>query len=95
MEIKRKLEQQYSYQIIDFEIKAVKQKRTLHNDQRVNPRRRYNNYKYIYTQHRSTSIHKVNTNIKAQISSNMIMGWALIPQFHQWTDDPDRKSKRK
>ena len=36
---------------IDFKIKAVKRdKRTLHNDQRINPRRRYNNYKYICTQ---------------------------------------------
>ena len=33
---------------IDFKIKAVKrQRRTPHNDQRINPRRRYNNYKYI------------------------------------------------
>ena len=46
---------------IDFEIKAVKRK-TLHNDQRINPRRRYNNYKYICTQHRSTTICKANTN---------------------------------
>ena len=31
---------------IDFKKKAVKrQRRTLHNDQRTNPRRRYNNYK--------------------------------------------------
>ena len=42
---------------INFKIKAVKRdKRTLHNDQRINPRRRYNNYKYICTQHRSTTI---------------------------------------
>ena len=48
---------------IDFEIKAVKrQGRTLNNDQRINPRRRYNNYKYIYTQHRSTAICKANAN---------------------------------
>ena len=48
---------------IDFEIKAVKrQRRILHNDQRINPRRRYNNYKYIYTQHRSTAIYKPNAN---------------------------------
>ena len=40
----------------DFQIKAVKrQRRTLHNDQRINPRRRYNNYKYICTQYRSTT----------------------------------------
>ena len=47
---------------IDFKTKAVKRdkKRTLHNDQRINPRRRYNNY--ICTQHRSTAICKTNTN---------------------------------
>ena len=42
---------------IEFKTKAVKETRTLHNDQRINPRRRYNNYKYIVTQHRS--IHNV------------------------------------
>ena len=49
---------------IDFEIKAVKRdkERTLHNDQRINPRRRYNNYKYICTQYRSTTICKSNAN---------------------------------
>ena len=37
-----------------------KRQRTLHNDQRINPRRRYNNYKYICIQHRSTTICKTN-----------------------------------
>ena len=46
---------------IDFEIKAVKRDKE-NNDQRINPRRRYNNYKYICTQHRSTSICKTNAN---------------------------------
>ena len=47
---------------IDFEIKALKrQRRTLHNDQRVNPRR-YNNYEHICTRRRSTSMHKANAN---------------------------------
>jgi len=48
---------------MDFKTKAVKrdQRRTLHNDQRINPRR-YNNYKYICTQHRSTTICKTNAN---------------------------------
>ena len=46
---------------IDFKTKAVKRE-TLHNDQRINPRRRYNNYKYICTQHRSTAICKANAN---------------------------------
>ena len=49
---------------IDFKTKAVKnrQRRTVHNYQRINPRRRYNNYKYICTQHRSTVICKANVN---------------------------------
>ena len=48
---------------IDFKTKAVKrQRRPLHNDQRINPRRRYNNYKYICTQYRSTAICKINAN---------------------------------
>ena len=47
---------------IDFKTKAVtRQRRTLHNDQRINPRR-CNNYKYIFTQHRSTAICKANAN---------------------------------
>ena len=49
---------------IDFEIKAVKRDkegRTLHNDQRINPRR-HNNYKHICTQHRSTAICKAKAN---------------------------------
>ena len=39
-----------------------RQGRTLHNDQGINPRGRHNNCKYLCTQHRSTSIHKTNTN---------------------------------
>ena len=47
---------------IDFKTKAVKrQRRSLHNDQRINPRRRYNNYKYICTQHGSTTVCKTNS----------------------------------
>ena len=46
---------------IDFKIHCYKRQRTLHNDQRINPRR-YNNCKYICAQHRSTSIYKVNAN---------------------------------
>ena len=49
---------------IDFKTKAgeKRQRRPLHNDQRINPRRRYNNYKYICTQYRSTAICKRNAN---------------------------------
>ena len=33
-----------------------RQRRTLHNDKRVNPTRGYNHYKYLCIQHRSTQI---------------------------------------
>ena len=39
-----------------------RQRRTLHNDQGINPRRRYNNCKYLRIQHRNASIHKANAN---------------------------------
>src|SRR5574339_392151 len=39
-----------------------RQRWSLHNDQRINPRRRYNNYKYICTQHGSTAVCKTNAN---------------------------------
>ena len=49
---------------IDFKIKKCnkRQGRTLHNARGINPRRRYNNYKYICTEHRSASIPKANAN---------------------------------
>ena len=46
---------------IDFEIKAVKRDKEGHYIM-INPRRRYNNYNYICTQHRSTAICKANAN---------------------------------
>ena len=46
---------------MDFKIKNIRQRRALHNDQRINPRRRHNNHKCLCTQHRSTSIHKTKT----------------------------------
>ena len=46
---------------IDFQIKAVKRDKE-GRCTRINPRRRYNNYKYICTQHRRTTIYKANAN---------------------------------
>ena len=46
---------------IDFEIKAVKRDKEGHYIM-INPRRRYNNYNYTCTQHRSTAICKANAN---------------------------------
>ena len=49
---------------VDFKIETVTREKEGHYImiQRINPRRRYTNYEYIYTQHRSTSIHKANAN---------------------------------
>ena len=46
---------------IDIKIKTITRDKEGHYIM-INPRRRYNNYKYICTQHRSTSIHKANAN---------------------------------
>ena len=48
---------------IDFKTKVVKRdKERQHNEQSIHPRRRYNNSKYVCTQHRSTTICKTNAN---------------------------------
>ena len=49
---------------IDFKTKAVKRDKEGHYImiKEINPRRRYNNYKYICTQHRNTAICKANAN---------------------------------
>jgi len=39
-----------------------RQRKALHNNKGVNPARRYNIYKYICSQHRSTKINKANIN---------------------------------
>ena len=44
-------------------LKEYYKRRTLYNDQRNNPRR-YNNYKYICTQHSITLIYKATNNLK-------------------------------
>ena len=48
---------------IDFKINTItRQKRTLHKNHGINPKRRYSDCKCLYTQHRSTFIHKANAN---------------------------------
>ena len=50
----------------DFKIKTVTRDKERHYIM-INPRRKYNNYKYLCTQHRSTSIHKANANREIDI----------------------------
>ena len=47
---------------IGFKNCYKRQRRTLHNDQEINSRRRCNNFKYTYIQDRSTPIYKANIN---------------------------------
>ena len=78
---------------IDFKTKTEKrQRRTLHNDQRIDLRRRYNNYKYICTHNSSTSIHKTKLmDIKREIDSNAI----IVGGFNTPLTPMDRSSKQK
>ena len=67
------------------------------NDQGINTRRRYNNCKYICTQHRSTSIQKANAiSLKGETDNNTINSGGLLTFYsYQQTYHPDRKSIRK
>ena len=78
---------------IDFEIKTEKrQRRILHNNQRINPRRRYNNYKYICTQHKSTTIcRQMLTSMKGEINNNTIMVGDFNTPVTLWIDQLNRK----
>jgi len=72
----------------DFKEYHKRQRRTLQNDQGINPRRRRSNCKCLCTQHRSTSIHKANTNKHKQRNQqqhNNNRG-TLTPHCYQWTD---------
>ena len=65
---------------------------SLHNDQRINPRRRNNNYIYICIQHRSTAIcKKILTSMKEEINNNTI----TVGDFNTPLTPMDRSTKQK
>ena len=78
---------------IDFKIDYYKrQRRALHNDQGINPRRSYNNCKYLCTQHRAPQfITQMLTAIKGEIDSNTI----IVEDFNTPLSPMDRSSKMK
>ena len=61
----------------------MRQRKTLPNDQRINPRRRYNNYKYIYAPNTGAPqyVRQMLTSMKEEINNNTIIvgvtGWRL------------------
>ena len=69
----------------------MRQIKILHNDQRINPRRRYNNCKYICTQHRITSIIKqLLTSLKGEIVKSKI----IVGDFNTLLTAIDRTSRQ-
>ena len=77
---------------IDFKGHEKRRRRTLHNDQRINPRIGYNNYKYICTQHRSTTICKqMLIDMNGEINSNTI----IVGDFNIPLTPMDRSVKQK
>ena len=79
----------------------MRQRKTLHNDQRINPRRRYNNYKYICNAPNIEALKYVRqmlTSMKGEINSNTIIVGdfkTLIHHSHLWIDQLNRKLARK
>ena len=69
-----------------------RQGRALHNVQGINPKRRYNNYKYICIQHRTTTLCKTNANkYEREINSNTI----TVGDFNTPLSPMDRSNKQK
>ena len=77
---------------IDFKGSEKRQRRTLHNDQRINPRRRYNNDKYICTNIGAPQyVRQIQMSMKEEINSNTI----IVGDFNTPFTTMDRSTKQK
>ena len=70
-----------------------RQRRTLHNDQRINPRRRYNNHKYIYAPNIGAPqyVRQMLTKMKGELNNNTI----IVGDFNTQLTPMDRSTKQK
>ena len=79
---------------IDFERKGhgKRQRRTLHNDQRINPGRKYNNFKYIYAPNMGALqyVRQMLTSMKREINSYTI----IVGDFNTPFTIMDRSTKQ-
>ena len=65
---------------------------TLHNDQRINPRRRYNNYKYICTNIGAPQyVRQMLTSMTGEINNNTI----IVGDFNTPLTPMDRSAEQK
>ena len=97
MEIRRKLEQKYSYHKIDYKIKTVTRDKERHYIIIKGSIQEDITIVNIYAPNIGALqyIRQIQTTIKEEIESNTIIAKTLTPHFNQWIDHPDRKSIRK
>ena len=67
---------------IDFKIKIVSRQRTLYDYKKVNPFRRYNNYKYICTLATRSQYIGRKTELKGEIDNSTLIAGDLSTHFN-------------
>ena len=78
------------------EFKTKRQRKTLCNDQEINPRR-YNDCKYIYAPNIGTPryVRQMLITMKGEISSNIVIVGNFNIHFCQWINHSERKLTRR